>query len=269
MLIIHNSGGVLNAISSGGLAEIQEEEIDFTTEEENPCKFKSKHLDFEAGLYLVERSGYPITEDEKTQIIKKARSRVGENDYKFSSNNCEFFVTWAITGYGTCEQLQNAGPRLLADVADSTVCNYRSATVKTVFDKGVQSTIIGIEKAVLKGSSNLMVKTAATATTRVATGAVAAIAVVPIEAISCALSIKSLIKKLKEEKIDDRTFKRETTKKISGSAAAAAAGVGGAVIGQIIIPVPIVGGIVGGLVGGLIGRLSGTVVSGKVYDIVE
>lgn len=277
VLIIHNVGSKALFFTGRGFAKVQENKIKFVTKGDNPDESpqESEHLDFNAGVYLIERPGYPTTDDVKDQVIKKARSRVGETDYKLSSNNCEFFVTWAITGFGTCKQLEDAGQlsRSLADVVDSTACNYRSAFVKTVVDKGVQSSIIGIEKAVttnvLHESSKFMVKTAATATSRIATGAVAAVAVVPIEAATCAFGINSLHNKMKKGKIDKRTFKREVTKNVSGSAAAAGAGIGGAVIGQVLIPIPIAGGIIGGVVGGLIGRVYGSVVSGAVYDIVD
>lgn len=274
IMIIHNIGYARMSLSSGGFGKILKEKIEFNTKKNNPNKLQSEHLDFDAGLYLIEGSEYPTTENQKDQVIQRASRRIGETGYKFSSNNCEWFVTWAITGKGRCEQIENAGQakRVLADVADSTVCNYRTATLKTIIDKGVQSSIIVVEKAVaskiLKGSSKLLVKTATTATSRIATGAVAAIGVVPVEAAACAFSINSLHNKMKDGQIDKRTFKREVTKKVSGSVGAAGAGIGGAVIGQILIPVPIVGGIVGGIIGGLIGRSSGSAISGAVYDNV-
>ncbi|VDI07518.1 Hypothetical predicted protein [Mytilus galloprovincialis] len=265
MVIIHNAGDLSSFVSSFGFAEIKEETIKFVPEKTNETM--SVYLDFNSGIYLIERFDYPRTEDQKKKAIERAMKRLGESDYKFYSSNCELFATWTMTRAGECEQIENAGQLKIvaADMADSTICNYRSAGIKTVIDKGLQATIIGTES--VKKISTLIVDSTSSATSNVVAGAVASAVAAPIEALSCIHSISSLHDKKTDKQIDQRTFEREVTKNISGSLASYGGSVGGAVCGQMLIPVPIVGGVVGGTVGSLVGRLSGSVVSGVLYDI--
>lgn len=150
-------------------------------------------------------------------------------------------------------------------MADSTICNYRSAGIKTFIDKGLKVTIIGTES--VKKISTLIIDSTSSATSHVVAGAVASTVAAPIEALSCFHSVSYLHDKQTDKQIDQRTFEREVTKKNSGSLAYYGGSVERAVCGRMLIPVPIVGGVVGGTVASLIGRLSGSVVSRTVYDM--
>ncbi|CAC5426802.1 unnamed protein product [Mytilus coruscus] len=263
MIIIHNIGGALKTLTARGFAEILEEKIKFTITKDSSCKLVSEHLDFDAGLYLIERSGYPSTEEENEYVIKRARTRLGEKDFKFSSKNCEWFVTWAITGIGKCEQIENAGKaeRMLADVLDGTVCNYRSATAKTVIDQGLEVSAYAMQK--VAASSAITGSGAAIATGCLSAAVTAAPA---IEIVAAGVSVKTLYKKWKKKQIDSRTFRREYIKKVSGTSMSIGGGIIGATVGQICFPVPIVGAIIGGVVGSLVGRGSGVAAAGIIHD---
>lgn len=41
------------------------------------------------------------------EIVKRARSRIGENDYNIIFNNCEHFATWCATGTASSEQVKS------------------------------------------------------------------------------------------------------------------------------------------------------------------
>ena len=47
-------------------------------------------------------------------IVTRARSRLGENNYRFASNNCEHFSTWCVSGESRSEQVERMRARLRA-----------------------------------------------------------------------------------------------------------------------------------------------------------
>ncbi|WP_354684337.1 lecithin retinol acyltransferase family protein [Cupriavidus necator] len=40
-----------------------------------------------------------------TEVVERARSRLGEDQYQFLTNNCEHFCTWCVSGVGRSEQV--------------------------------------------------------------------------------------------------------------------------------------------------------------------
>src|ERR1022692_1816658 len=40
------------------------------------------------------------------EIVRRARSRLGENDYRLLTNNCEHFCNWSLTGVGRSAQVR-------------------------------------------------------------------------------------------------------------------------------------------------------------------
>jgi|ERR1022692_911295 hypothetical protein len=40
------------------------------------------------------------------EIVRRARSRLGENDYRLLTNNCEHFCNWSLTGVGRSAQAE-------------------------------------------------------------------------------------------------------------------------------------------------------------------
>ena len=49
--------------------------------------------------------------------IRRARSRKNETDYKLFSNNCEFFVNWALTGEDVTDQGKSAPVKIKVGAA--------------------------------------------------------------------------------------------------------------------------------------------------------
>ena len=53
------------------------------------------------------------------EIIKRARSRLGENRYSLMSNNCEHFAEWCISGKARSVQIETFIQRLTSKLSKS------------------------------------------------------------------------------------------------------------------------------------------------------
>lgn len=78
MVIYHNVGGLSKSLASFGFAEITEETIQFKTEKPFLHQLKSEHLDFDSDVYIINKTRYPSTNDEKKKVIKRAKKRLGQ-----------------------------------------------------------------------------------------------------------------------------------------------------------------------------------------------
>jgi len=54
-------------------------------------------------LRIVDHPGSVFSSEE---IVRRARSRLGENDYRLLSNNCEHFCNWCLSGISHSAQVQ-------------------------------------------------------------------------------------------------------------------------------------------------------------------
>lgn len=110
---------------------------------------QKKHtlLDFRSGLYLVENSKYPDTPEKRNDAIRRAHSRLDEQGYQASINNCEHFVTYAMTGTAYCLQNEHSGflYKCFLNFMDC-VCEYKSGLIKRV--KAVGKCVSNIYKIV-------------------------------------------------------------------------------------------------------------------------
>ncbi|KAL3853745.1 hypothetical protein ACJMK2_017259 [Sinanodonta woodiana] len=59
-------------------------------------------------VFLVYCDNYPKTDEDVNSAIERARSRLAEKRYCLTCNNCEHFVTWALTGKSISKQWENA-----------------------------------------------------------------------------------------------------------------------------------------------------------------
>jgi hypothetical protein len=71
-----------------------------------------------------------------SEVVRRARSRLGENRYQLSSNNCEHFCEWCISGESRSEQIETirAFPRstmLAAHALLQTVVGRANASFRT------------------------------------------------------------------------------------------------------------------------------------------
>jgi hypothetical protein len=83
---------------------------------------------------FTQGNGYAIQKYHSTfnqnQIVQRARSRLGAEDYSLLFNNCEHFVTWCIHDRPSSKQIQN-GVRL-GVITPPTVMNVLSANTPTL-----------------------------------------------------------------------------------------------------------------------------------------
>jgi hypothetical protein len=54
-------------------------------------------------VQLVDRDWSPYSPQE---IVRRARSRIGENDYRLLTNNCEHFCNWCLSGISRSAQVE-------------------------------------------------------------------------------------------------------------------------------------------------------------------
>jgi hypothetical protein len=63
---------------------------------------------------------HPNAKYSADEAIKRAKSRLGEDSYSISGNNCEHFVTWAIEGNHKSKQVDKAIPKVTVVEAAAT-----------------------------------------------------------------------------------------------------------------------------------------------------
>ncbi|MGO8854961.1 MAG: lecithin retinol acyltransferase family protein [Steroidobacteraceae bacterium] len=68
------------------------------------------------------------------EIVRRARARLGENDYRLLTNNCEHFCTWCISGVGRSAQVERRlrlALRLISCVTDTAESAIRRTPVES------------------------------------------------------------------------------------------------------------------------------------------
>ncbi|KAL3853761.1 hypothetical protein ACJMK2_017275 [Sinanodonta woodiana] len=90
---------LVSALSPKYLGIIQEKQINFDE------LFRPNA----SNVFLVYCDIYPKTDEERNAAVQRARSRQGDRLYCLTCNNCEHFVTWALTGKPISMQWINAG----------------------------------------------------------------------------------------------------------------------------------------------------------------
>ena len=84
-------------------------------EEVNVIEFASGHP-----LYIVD---HPHARYSAHQIVQRARSRLGEQDFHLLNNNCEHFCNWCISGRHRSQQVERFG--MLASLTPQTHIGQR------------------------------------------------------------------------------------------------------------------------------------------------
>jgi hypothetical protein len=56
-------------------------------------------------------------------VVRRARSRLGEDHYRLATNNCEHFCAWCVSGESRSEQIERwlEWPRRIVDVAFNSI----------------------------------------------------------------------------------------------------------------------------------------------------
>jgi hypothetical protein len=79
-------------------------------------------LQFASG-HPVEIVDHPESIYSAQEIVRRARRRAGEHDYRLLTNNCEHFCNWCVSGLSRSAQIERASalPALALDVVISIV----------------------------------------------------------------------------------------------------------------------------------------------------
>lgn len=59
-------------------------------------------------VFIVHRKDYPNDEKSEEVCIKRAKSRLGEEEYSVSDNNCQCYVNWIFSNDNTSEQIKSS-----------------------------------------------------------------------------------------------------------------------------------------------------------------
>lgn len=88
------------------------------------CKEVRKIFDFDNGdvVIIVDRDDYPQDEESEEVCIKRANSRLGEERYSGSENNCESYVNWIFSNDNTSKQIKSStSKQITGDAVDGLV----------------------------------------------------------------------------------------------------------------------------------------------------
>lgn len=104
------------------------------------------------GCFVKKHKNIKYTGEE---IVERAKTRLGENTYSVTGNNCEHFVNWAIYGNHYSEQVENkipllTGAEILATGGGATAMVSTAGTVAGLSGSGIMSGLgaVGIGGAV-------------------------------------------------------------------------------------------------------------------------
>jgi hypothetical protein len=246
--------GSFGSGSSGGkLASIIEITLPHKDFIKNESELQKKGVEVERVVWPEELRCYPDQE-----VIKRARGRLGEQDYDLGTNNCESFVMWCICGKNISFQSSKLSVRIALEVVKGFIMSsFQLAynlpkvileTVEQVLGRSCLGNMIareGIESLSLIGCT-------------------AGVVVSLVIDVACLVYgiweatqkwRKGVLIKTREE------FIEEVVGLVIKSWFRFVGSVAGMFIGQIFIPIPVVGAIVGILLGSGVGFGLGKFVS--------
>ena len=148
--VVHYSG-LADGLSKGGICETTIEEFSVNRAEITVITHTNPYVQFT-----------PI------EIVKRARDRIGENNYNIIFNNCEHFATWCATGAASSKQVQST-----VKIACAGYQTYRAyqmhvasqafrgqmmkATAELLGNPGMQRTVATLSnKAINAGGSTVL-----------------------------------------------------------------------------------------------------------------
>ena len=195
---------------------------------------------------------FPIEE-----VIKRARSRVGESYYDFLKNNCEHFVTWSMCGLKVSLQVKS-WYMMLRELMYSATAGGRDSITKVGCEKLVP-VIIKIVANISDDAALFMAK----ASPYVAYGLGIA-----IESGLVIYGIRKAIKQREEGILikTDEEFNAKIVEIVAKALGRVSCGIAGSIIGAAAVPVAApVASLVGGAIGAFVGHYVGAII-GWVYE---
>ena len=272
---VDTKGGTIKTIEYFNPAKGFSEDTLNDSKDAGKAQVRRGEYRLEDGLYLIKHDKCLSAED----VVKRARSRLGENEYHLFYNNCEHFAMWCKTGISSSEQVEDFKD-VMKDGAVSLAANLGTqaaakageviveTTVREVTKKFVSETVV--QEIVKSGETTKQIFTNAAETTRETTIKVTQTSKAPqtsklrgaayaavVEGAFAAWDISCAIEDLKVGNITNEEYIDTVGKRIVGGVGRVAGSSTGAIVGQFLIPVPVLGGIVGGWVGASLGRCGG------------
>ena len=250
LTVIHYSGGLKRV--NGRFTSVREEAIKVSD--------------------LLKKEMYAVVYDREyspSDVVYRAKSRIGEHRYNPFSRNCEHFARWCKVGKEKCDQVKALGGKMIKSAA-SAISGFSQEGViagaavvmdglpfKEVCKVGVRSACsrLGLHRGIQRSTS-------------ISGGAVACNVVINLaaEAALFGYCIWSARKQYKNGEISKADFQKEVCRIGGECGGGFVAGTGGGIIGQLLIPVPFLGGCVGCILGNIIGRYLGGLVGQKVGE---
>lgn len=157
--------------------------------------------------------------------------------------------------------------------AKKSISWYSSSVTEQVVDRSTKHVCISASKNLNVSSTRILKSGRCTNAARGATksalkktAATTFLITGVIEGAFAAHEISKLREQRNKNHIDQKDYKREVTKTVSGAAGATVGSVGAGLIGQAICPIPFIGFALGSAAGNYFGRGLASAVSGQIFD---
>lgn len=73
----------------------------------------------------------PASAEHAQQVLERARSKVGEEEYSLVANNCEHFARWCFEGHGSSSQVWSAAANIASSAKGGVVVGVAAGTATT------------------------------------------------------------------------------------------------------------------------------------------
>ena len=208
---------------------------------------------------------------DRAYVLRRAQSKIGEEQYNLFTNNCENFATWCITGRSSCDQInkgldmvnEEVGQRLVSKAAARAEAKIAGCSASHT-GRVIMRT--GMTQSMAKNGLTTMASGAGTGVGGILAGGALAVA---FECASMVYDIGKVQGDLKTGRIDQKGYDKTVGKRVVTGASRVAGATVGMAAGQALIPVPAVGAAIGGVTGALVGRFLGNLTGNIVYDDCE
>lgn len=247
LTVVHYTGSPVR--HEGRYASVREEEV-----EVDPGRERVFVLEYETGF-------------SPSDVVARARSRLGEHRYNILTRNCEHFAYWCKTGIEYSGQVKSFFRRVWKTCGSALSVGLREgvANVARAVTGGLPAKRVlgvGLEEGLsrLRGGSGVAA--------RIVGGAVLfdVFLNLALEAGIFAYAAFADRRRWKEGEISREEYYRRVCQTGCECGGGFLGATGGGFLGQLAIPIPFLGGLVGCTLGTLIGRFVGSIIGKKISD---
>eukprot|EP00933_Yihiella_yeosuensis_P073306 TRINITY_DN81955_c0_g1_i1.p1 TRINITY_DN81955_c0_g1~~TRINITY_DN81955_c0_g1_i1.p1 ORF type:complete len:381 (+),score=47.80 TRINITY_DN81955_c0_g1_i1:30-1145(+) len=86
---------------------------------------------FEESYYPWRIAQLPSSVEKAKEVLERARSKIGEEQYSLVMNNCEHFASWCFEGSGSSKQVWSAGANVATSAKGGVVAGIAAASATT------------------------------------------------------------------------------------------------------------------------------------------